>query len=344
MMSTFTISDYTINFDGAPCKMGGMGGVATLPQYRRKGGIRGCFTSALPAMYEEGYEFSYLYPFSTAYYRKFGYENCVQKYHVTLLNSMLNPPEVEGFFAMTEQNKPMTEDIQAVDRVWEQRYNMMVVHTDEDYKWTTEVDPAAKQNFTYVYLDMNGTPKAYTTFHKEDQPDGRNLVCSRFCFADMEGYYGLLHLFKSLASDHMLTKFTIPATPAMQYMMAEWSMGAARWSIQPAGMVRVVNVKRVLEKARYQGSGRLVLEIQDKQIKENNQRYALAFQDGKATRVEETLDDADVAMTIPTFSALISGVCDMADTCYLTGITIHNDSPCLSQVFYRKPMMISDYF
>ena len=74
MMSSFIINDYTVRFDGHACKMGGIGGVATLPQYRRRGGIRGCFQEALPDMYASGYDLSYLYPFSTAYYRKFGYE------------------------------------------------------------------------------------------------------------------------------------------------------------------------------------------------------------------------------------------------------------------------------
>ena len=32
MMSSFIINDYTVRFDGHACKMGGIGGVATLPQ------------------------------------------------------------------------------------------------------------------------------------------------------------------------------------------------------------------------------------------------------------------------------------------------------------------------
>ena len=60
MMSTFTVSDFTVQFDGSPCKMGGIGGVATLPQYRRRGGIRACFREALPDMYASGCDFSYL--------------------------------------------------------------------------------------------------------------------------------------------------------------------------------------------------------------------------------------------------------------------------------------------
>ena len=344
-MSTFSITDYNVQFDGHACKMGGIGGVATLPQYRRKGGIRGCFNKALPDMYATGYDFSYLYPFSTAYYRKFGYENCVQKYHATVLLGLLNPPEVEGVFRMAEAADPMTEAIQTVDRAWEQHFNMMVQHEYGDYDWTKEVDPAVKQVFTYVYFSGEGQPKAYTTFQKVDQPDGRNLVCRRFVFTDKEGYLGLMHLFKSLSSDHMFVKFDIPAVPAMRYLMPEWSLGAAQWSVQPAGMVRVVHVKHVLEKARYIGSGHFVLEIQDKQIPENNRRFAVDFENGRAASVSETEMDPDAIMAVSTFSALISGVCDFETAlAWMSGLEIRNSNPSLAVAFYPKPLMIADYF
>lgn len=133
MMSALTVFDYKIHFDGHSCKMGGIGGVSTLPQYRRRGGIRGCFEKALPAMYEEGYDFSYLYPFSTEYYRKFGYESCVQKYRLSLQLNLLAPPSVPGHFLLTDKTDPMTDAIRAIDRVWEHQYNMMVLHDDDFY-------------------------------------------------------------------------------------------------------------------------------------------------------------------------------------------------------------------
>ena len=40
MASTLYVTDYRVRFDGGVCKMGGVGGVASLPQYRRAGGIR----------------------------------------------------------------------------------------------------------------------------------------------------------------------------------------------------------------------------------------------------------------------------------------------------------------
>lgn len=345
MMSTFTITDFQIQFDGHACKMGGIGGVATLPQYRRRGGIRGCFEAALPEMYSKGYDFSYLYPFSTAYYRKFGYESCVQKFTVAVHLGLLKPPAVDGAFRLADKNAPLTNAVRAVDQVWEQKYNMMVQHDAEDYGWIKKTDPAVKQVFTYVYFAADGTPKAYTTFRLENQPDGRNLVCSRFCFVDKEGFSGLMQVFKSLSSDHMFVKFSLPVIPAMQYLMPEWSLGAVQFSLQSAGMVRVINVKNALEKAKYIGSGSIVLKINDPQIEENNRTFAITFANGRAASVEETKAAPDAVMEIPTFSALLAGVSDFAAAeNWCSGMEIKNKGACFSQVFFRKDLMIADYF
>ena len=171
----------------------------------------------------------------------------------------------------------MTAEIRALDAIWESHYNMMVLHGDEDYGWTRKCDPAVKQDFTYVCFDAAGKPNAYTTFRLANEPDGRNLVCSRFCFADKGGFDELMRLYKSLSSDHRFVKFSTPANPAMQYFMPEWSLGAVSWSVQSAGMVRAVNVKSVLEKARYIGSGTVCVAVQDSQIPENNDSFAVTF-------------------------------------------------------------------
>lgn len=345
MMSTLTVTDFSIQFDGHACKMGGIGGVATLPQYRRRGGIRGCFQAMLPDMYAAGYDFSYLYPFSTGYYRKFGYECCVQKLHTAVDLGLLRPLETDGYLRLAEGEKSLTDAIRAVDSVWEARCNMMVLHREEDYKWTREQDPAVRQEFTYVYYSASGAPKAYTSFTKADQTDGRNLVCSRFCFVDREGFTGLMGLFKSLSADHRLVKFLLPASAAMQYLLPEWSMGAAVWSVQPAGMARVVNVKSVLEKAAYVGDGGLVLQILDPQIGENNRAFAVRFAGGRAVLVEETTAAPDAVLSISVFSALIAGACEFSEAAeWMDGLEVRRPADALSQVFRRKPMMIVDYF
>ena len=74
LMSSLSVTPFSIRFDGSVCPMAGIGAVQTLPPYRRRGGIAACFASALPELYADGYLFSYLFPFSTAFYRRFGYE------------------------------------------------------------------------------------------------------------------------------------------------------------------------------------------------------------------------------------------------------------------------------
>ena len=196
-----------------------------------------------------------------------------------------------------------------------------------------------------MWFDEDNIPRAYTTFRLANEPDGRNLVCSRFFFTNSDGFQGLLGLFKSLASDHTYLKFDTPVLPALQYLMPEWSLGAVSWTLQAsAGMVRVINAKRVLEKARYRGTGKFTLEIRDPGIPQNSGCYTVTFANGAAESVERSQEEADAVMDISTFSALICGVCNWADAKdSFRGLELCRDE-CFSQVFYRKPLMICDYF
>lgn len=51
-----------------------------------------------------------------------------------------------------------------------------------------------------------------------------------------------------MESDHVQVIFTIPACKTMECLVKEWSMGAFSENQIPLGMVRVVNVERVLKR------------------------------------------------------------------------------------------------
>lgn len=345
MMSTVYVTDYTVQFDGSACKMGGVGGVASLSEYRRAGGIRACFQAALAAMYREGYVFSYLYPFSTAYYRKFGYESCVRRYQAVVDLRQLYPEPFSGSFRLARGGDALLHTVRSIDAVWESQYNMMVQHTEADYRWLLEAAPAEKQEFIYTAFSETGEPVGYTVFRKHDEPDGRNLVCSRFRFLGREGFAALLHLFSRLASDHRYVKFPLPVCTAMQYLFPEWSLGAVRWELQNAGMVRVVNAAEALRRARCLGSGSVTLRLHDAQLAENDGCFTVDFENGRAVRVERTERRPDAALEIGAFSALLSGVCRFGDAArYMPGVEVFQGSAPLGQIFFEKPLLIEDYF
>lgn len=161
MMSYFIAQPFPMQFDGHEFTMTGIGGVATLPQYRRKGGIRGCFEAALPAMYRDGHVFSYLYPFSTAYYRKFGYEMGCEKVHYHVYLKSLKYYDVSGSCFLSEQGNEMWDEIRQIYRIWQDKYNMMVVNGEYEFSRIAKGNPVKDQVFTYVYKSGDGTPKGF---------------------------------------------------------------------------------------------------------------------------------------------------------------------------------------
>lgn len=343
-MGTVGVGTYPVFFDGNTCLMGGIGGVATLPQYRRRGCIRGCFDLALREMYADGYVLSYLFPFSSAYYRQFGYESFLERLVVTVKLDTLRPLKTDGSHILVKPGNPMTEEIRALDRIREKKYNLMVQHDEEFYSWTRRADPAVQKEYTYVYLSADGTPKAYTTFRPDVTPNGRVHRCSRFVFHDREGFHGLMNLFKSCAADHTAVQFTLPCDSSMLYLPQELALGSVEISHQMQGSVRVVNVKAALEMARYRGSGSAVLRILDPMLPENNRSFAVVFENGRAKSVTETAAEPDAVLEIATFSALLMGAAEFEDAAaHFGGLEVRNGE-ALSQVFFPKKAFLVDFF
>ena len=74
LMAHIINNQFISNLDGTQVRNGGIGAVSTLPEYRMEGGVKEIFKVLLPHAYADGEVISTLYPFSHAFYRKFGYE------------------------------------------------------------------------------------------------------------------------------------------------------------------------------------------------------------------------------------------------------------------------------
>lgn len=344
MMSFFSAKPFPVQFDGNVYRMTGIGGVSSLPQYRRSGGIRGCFEAALPAMYQDGAAFSYLYPFSTAYYRKFGYEmGCsVLQYHVRLDYKRF---AADGFCALAEPGNLMYDEICRIYRVWQEKYNMMIANESYEFDWALKSDPVKNQEFTYVYRSKENVPLGYMTVKQVTESDGRNLQCTRFCCVNAEGLKGLLNLLLSLGTDHAYATFSLPSDMDLSLILPEWSMGAASAKKIFAGMVRVINVKKVLLGARYRGSGSLSIQISDRQIPENCGVFTVQFRDGRALSIDQNDAAApDLSMGINEFSRLIIGEGSTASMEFMDNVKIYGSPAQIGKVFYPKPALIREYF
>src|SRR5699024_3959045 len=64
----------SVYINGKELDMGGVSSVATWPEYRRNGMVKQLLHHSLTYMKRHGQTISYLFPFSFAYYRKYGWE------------------------------------------------------------------------------------------------------------------------------------------------------------------------------------------------------------------------------------------------------------------------------
>lgn len=353
MTSCLSAIAYKMNFDGKQTAMAAVGGVSSLPQYRRKGGIRGCFEKMLPDLYEQNIEFSYLYPFSSVYYRKFGFEmGCFGK-KCNYLLSMIPEFDLEGGYCVLadESNRDkVIKDVKKLYEQWEKQYNGMIDNGTYEYTFITAANPYESQEFTYIYYRRNHEPAAYFSFRKEKTKEGQIINCHRLVYADKEGLQGFLTLVKTMASDHVRVLFTVPYCEPMEYVVKEWSLGAFSESILPLGMVRAVNVMQVFRKAKYRGSGSLVIEITDACIPQNQGVYEIEFLDGGISRIvfNPKGKKTQIRMDISDFSHGIFRGFEGGEVFCYDSVKVFDErileNGILTQIFYPKKNYIMEYF
>lgn len=343
-----SIRKYDCKYDDHPALLGGVGGVSTLPQYRRSGAIRGCITAALQDMYEQDFSFSFLYPFSTQYYRQFGYEVGAETYTWTVPICNLPSLDVGGTI---EQILPgeSTEPLLEIYREFYHDYNLAAARKiyEEELEKTNILN---QQRYIYLWRDEKGKARAFMISHKVRETEGVVMDCTNgfalrngLLFLDARALQGLFSFVKSaFSADYEKIRFSVPAPISMTSLVGE--NNTAKCQLSYNGMVRAVNVEKVLSFCRCKGNGVIRIQVADKILPQNDAVWKLTFQQGKPNVVEKTEEPADVTLPINEFSSLVSGTRGAQDMAWMPRVQVHNPSAPFDQVFYRKNCYIMDLF
>lgn len=89
--SSCAVHTMSENVRGKVYPMGGVGGVATLPQGRRKGYVRNMMSYGFELMREQGMVISTLYPFRESFYERLGYAEFAKNRFATIIPEHLAP-------------------------------------------------------------------------------------------------------------------------------------------------------------------------------------------------------------------------------------------------------------
>lgn len=332
-----------VRFDGQIVTAGGVGGVATLPQHRRGGAIRACIGRALEDMYARGDVFSMLYPFSRAYYRKFGYADGASVATWTIPFGALNLPDMGGSVNMILPGgdlEPLAQVYRAVAANW----NLSVEETKH-------IESMKKKNwlkdcrYLYIWRDEAGVPAGAMMFHKKD----RVMDCTTqfgaanlFLFRDVRAMAALLNFGKRFAADYDSIRFQMPQGVRADNLIGEGN--SAGCSVGYNGMLRVVNVEKALEKCVCTGSGVATIMVRDPMLPQNTGTWRVEFCEGEANRVAKTDAEPDIVLPIHDFSQLIAGVRCAADLAMMPEAEIRNPDAPFGHIFRAKTCHLIDLF
>lgn len=343
-VASFVMNKYNARFDGHTVKMGGVGGVALLPAYRRGGAVRACIEEALRDIYNDGFLLSALYPFSTAFYRKFGFENGQPCYEWTLPLADLKLRDVGG---RAYQLFP-GDDTSALLKVYNAFYsdcNLSVIR--EKYDPALEKENLLEQKrYIFVWEDENGEPGAFLIgSRKGDLLNCRTDFSARngLLFKNARALQGLLNFVRTaFIANFKAIYFTAPAFVNIMSIIPEaTTMGCGMFL---NGMLRVVNAEQALKLCKCRGEGSVTVKISDMQVKENNGTYRIQFAPGVDNTVQRTDEQPDISVNIGDFSALLCGVRSAEELDWMPEVVVNNPAAPLGAIFYKKHCHVLDLF
>ena len=349
MMSCISVIPYDVTFDGNQLTMSGIGGVCTYPQHRRKGAVRECLRSALQEMYEKGNYFSYLYAFSERFYGNFGYIRSSASILWSFDLATVPNDRYDGSFHLYRGDGNYS-DYDLVYQSFAKKYNMMVQRDSFDWDILKTANPFKGKRSAYLYKDINGKPCGYLVFEKSVENRQDILDCKEVIFDSFKTLKAIMSFAKTFSADYAKIQFCAPNSLTLDYFCDDYSQSSSYRKIKQNGMIRVVNVKEVLRQAIYRGSGDLTLYIHDQYLDKNNKKFHVTYKDGTAVKISTSVITSekqikvDIEMTINQFSSAIVGNYDVADFEYQEGITLNCNSEKASDLFYRKPCWINNFF
>lgn len=344
LLSAMTINDFTMRMNGQEVRMGGIGAVVTRPEARGRGLVRRIMRPVFDEMRDAGQVYSFLYPFSFDYYRKFGYELCLSYNTATIPIG-----EFAGFaypqnFAAHEPEDSHEPFAQIYDEFARER-NLSIIRNADNWKWLLNRDPYLKTQFTFLNRDTHGTPDAYVLYDT-DRTTGESYIKVReLCWATPEGLRAVFGFFGRLSPEYRGVTWNVPNDLNIQALMP--NPYAAKWEVKPTGMNRIVDVPSVLAMhPAPEGTGRVTIGVSDAFCPDNTGLYHIEWEENRltVTRKAEDFTTADMETNVTTLAQLITGYSSPAQARYRADTAVRANAHALARLFPPKSLYSFERF
>ena len=160
---------------------------------------------------------------------------------------------------------------------------------------------------------------------------------------DAQGFQALLSFIRrAFLSNFKTVRFALPAWAAVAPLLPECAHMKRESFFN--GMVRAVNVEKLLGLCACKGEGVLTLEAADPLLEENNAVFRLSFREGTENQVERVQEKPDIRLGTGELGALLCGVHSVEALRWMPQVKVENPAAPLAQVFYPKPCHVTELF
>lgn len=303
LQAKLTLIPFQIYLQGRIVEMGGIAGVATWPENRRKGHVATLLKHTLQLMKSQGQTVSFLHPFSFPFYRKFGWELFTEFKRYTIPVEKLPPKKVVPGTVVRD-----VTDISVFDSLYQsfvKEYNGTLVR-DEEW-WEHSV--LGNSVFRAVYYSADKEPQGYVLYEIKD----KELICDEFIYLNEDARSALWTFIANHDSRIEQVKLVmVPSDDLLPYMLPDPRVAQ---EIVPYFMARIVDVKSFIEQYSFvenrNSEVQLTIHVTDSTASWNTGSWKLSVnEDGRAVVTHCSTNEGvepDLTTDIQTLSALFMG-------------------------------------
>lgn len=340
LMARIINNRYTSYVDGQEIQNGGIGAVSTLPEYRNTGAVRNIFEKLLPYAYENGEVISTLYPFSHQFYRKFGYETVCYRNQYRFKPEVLKGYHFDGEAVMWEEGEDIS-DYFGLYRQFAPKYNLAVKREEALMKREHMKGNIYKERkFSYL-LREKGQNVAYLLIEDVYQKEAAFMWVEEAVWNSPEGFRAILGFLARFSADYGEIELTLPYDLELYSVIRSAKAYEIQKTTRQDYMVRVINVKRMLEILSKPEGTDCRIRVCDPQIEQNNRIWHVT-----ENEVEVAADgtETDMEVSIQAFSQLAVGAISLDEALLREDIAISAKKEKLRSLFRRKSIFINEHF
>lgn len=284
---------------GRRIAMGGIAGVATWPEYRRGGIVADLLRHSLRLMREQGLTVSHLTPFAFSFYRRYGWEHCIDRKQYTLERA-----DWPSFASATGSIK-RTDDYADVAPVYEQfasRYNGTLSRSE---MWWKRRIARSKPGIMAVYYDDTDSPTGYIIYRVKSG----DMTIHELVHLTEDARRGLWNFVRNHDSMASKVTFVAPVDDVLPFLLDNPRI---KQEILPYFMVRIVDVASFLRQYSFTKASEkreMTITVTDPNAPWNEKTFIVAPEaTGALVAVEnEPGEVLHVSCDVQTLTAMLTG-------------------------------------